>query len=108
MTLTRRAIGAKVSIMIEVIGPATVATFDGHVLELFGPDGSTRLHTSQLERASIASLGMLLPLPILEVHTIEGDRFALPFPMEQTPALERLLDALPVNGRWSQAAAQTA
>jgi hypothetical protein len=91
--------------MIEVIGPATVATFDGHVLELFGPDGSTRLHASRLERAAVGSLGMLLPVPILEVHTVDGDRFALPFGIEQSAALERLLEALPVNGRWRSAPA---
>jgi hypothetical protein len=77
--------------MIEVIGPATVATFDGHVLELFGPDGSRRLHASQVERAAVTSLGMLLPVPILEVHTREGDRLALPFAIEQAAALAGLV-----------------
>jgi hypothetical protein len=91
--------------VIEVIGPATVATFDGHVLELFGPDGSIRLHTSQLTRVALGSLGMLLPMPILEVHTTEGDRLALPFTIEQAEDLERLLEALSVGGRWSGAAA---
>ena len=90
--------------MIEVIGPATVATFDGHVLELFGPDGSRRLHRSQLERAAVTSLGMLLPVPILEVHTVEGDRIALPFAIEQAPELEVLIDLLG-GGTWSGAAA---
>ena len=105
VTLTPRRIGAKVNLMIEVIGPSTVATFDGHVLELFGPDGSTRLHVSRLERAAVGSLGMLLPVPILEVHTVDGDRFALPFANEQAGALECLLDALPVSGRWTVARA---
>jgi hypothetical protein len=91
--------------MIEVIGPATVATFDGHVLELFGPDGSTRLHTAQLRRVAIGSLGMLLPMPILEVHTIDDERFALPFAIEQSDDLERLLEALPVGARWNGLAA---
>ena len=80
--------------MIEVIGPATVATFDGHVLELFGPDGSRRLHTSQLERVGVTSLGLLLPVPILEVHTTEGDRVALPFALEQAAALAGLVARL--------------
>ena len=80
--------------MIEVIGPATVATFDGHVLELFGPDGSRRLHTSQLERVGVTSVGFLLPVPILEVHTTEGDRVALPFGLEQAAALAGLVARL--------------
>jgi hypothetical protein len=94
--------------MIEVIGPATVATFDGHVLELFGPEGSKRLHTSQLERVAVGSLGMLLPMPILEVHTIEGDRLALPFAIEQSGELERLIQALPVSVRWTNGTAPAA
>jgi hypothetical protein len=94
--------------MIEVIGPATVATFDGHVLELFGPEGSTRLHTSQLERVAVGSLGMLLPMPILEVHTVEGERVALPFAIEQAPELERLIAALPVGDRWNGSGAAAA
>ena len=90
--------------MIEVIGPATVATFDGHVLELFGPDGSRRLHTSQVERAAVTSLGMLLPVPILEVHTTEGDRVALPFAIEQAAELDELVAQLG-DGRWAASAA---
>lgn len=90
--------------MIEVIGPATVATFDGHVLELFGPDGSRRLHTSQVERAAVTSLGMLLPVPILEVHTTEGDRVALPFAIEQATELDALVAELG-DGRWNAAVA---
>ena len=86
--------------MIEVIGPSTVATYDGSVLELFGPAGSTRLHSSQLARASVGSLGMLLPVPILEIHTVEGERHALPFTTEQAAELDGLLDALPVDGQW--------
>ena len=88
--------------MIEVVGPATVATFDGHVLELFGPDGSRRLHTSQVERAAVSSLGMLLPVPILEVHTVAGGRVALPFAIEQAAELEELVGEL--SGRsWGGA-----
>lgn len=90
--------------MIEVIGPATVATFDGHVLELFGPDGSRRLHASQVERAAVTSLGMLLPVPILEVHTTEGDRVALPFAIEQATELDALVAELG-DGRWNAAVA---
>ena len=93
--------------MIEVIGPATVATFDGHVLELFGPDGSRRLHCSQVARAAVTSLGMLLPVPILEVHTVEGDRVALPFAIEQAAELEVLIGLLG-GGTWSGAAAASA
>ena len=90
--------------MIEVIGPATVATYDGHVLELFGPDGSRRLHASQVERAVVTSLGMLLPVPILEVHTVEGDRVALPFAIEQAGELDVLVGQLG-DGRWRDGAA---
>jgi hypothetical protein len=90
--------------MIEVIGPATVATFDGHVLELFGPDGSRRLHSSQVERVAVTSLGMLLPVPILEVHTVEGDRVALPFDIEQAGELDALVAQLG-NGAWKRVAA---
>ena len=77
--------------MIEVIGPATVATFDHRVLELFTPDGSRRVHVSQLARAGIGSMGALRPGPTLEVHTTEGDHFTVPFEPEQTPELERLV-----------------
>ena len=80
--------------MIEVIGPATVVTFDDHVLELFTPDGSRRVHVSQLARAALGSMGVLLPGPTLEIHTIEGDHFTLPFAPEQTSALEGLLARL--------------
>lgn len=80
--------------MIEVVGPATVATFDGHVLELFQPDGSRRLHVSQIAAVEIGSFGMLLPGPILEVRTVDGDQVVVPFDPEQGHALEGLLEAL--------------
>jgi hypothetical protein len=81
--------------MIEVIGPATVVTFDDHVLELFTPDGSRRVHVSQLARAGLGSLGLLIPGPTLEIETVEGDHFTVPFPPEATGALELLLARLP-------------
>ena len=80
--------------MIEVIGPATVVTFDDHVLELFTPDGSRRVHVSQLARAKIGSMGALLPGPVLEIDTTEGDHFTVPFEPEQTPALQGMIDRL--------------
>ena len=80
--------------MIEVIGPATVVTFDDHVLELFTPDGSRRVHVSQLARAAIGSMGPLLPGPVLEIHTVEGDHWTVPFEPEQAPALQGLIDRL--------------
>ena len=80
--------------MIEVIGPATVVTFDDHVLELFTPDGSRRLHVSQLARAALGSMGVLLPGPTLEVHTVEGEHFTVPFEPEQAHALADLLERL--------------
>ena len=80
--------------MIEVIGPATVVTFDDRVLELFTPDGSRRVHVSQLARAAIGSMGALLPGPVLEIDTTEGDHYAVPFEPEQTSALQRLIERL--------------
>jgi hypothetical protein len=81
--------------MIEVIGPATVVTFDDHVLELFTPDGSRRVHISQLARAGLGSVGLLVPGPTLEVLTVEGDHISVPFPLEAMGALELLLMRLP-------------
>ena len=80
--------------MIEVVGPATVATFDGHVLELFQPVGSRRVHVSQIAAVEIGSFGMLLPGPILEVRTTDGEQVAVPFSPEQGTALEGLLEAV--------------
>ena len=83
--------------MIEVIGPATVATFDGHVLELFLPDGSRRLHVSQIAAVELGSCGVLLPGPILEVRTLEGEQVAVPFAPEQGRALDGLVEALALS-----------
>jgi hypothetical protein len=82
--------------MLEIAGPRVAAAFDGRVLELFFPDGSRRIHASQIVDAELGRGGLLLDGggPALHVRLVSGERVAVSFAAGAEHVVQRLVDAL--------------
>jgi hypothetical protein len=86
--------------MLEIAGPRVAAAFDGRVLELFFPDGSRRIHASQIAAAEVGRGGGLLlddRGPVLHVRLVSGERVAVSFAGGREQIVQRLVDALNVR-----------
>ena len=82
--------------MLEIAGPRVAAAFDGRVLELFFPDGSRRIHATQIAAAELGRGGLLLDDggPALHVRLISGERVAVSFASGEERGVQSLVDAL--------------
>ena len=82
--------------MLEIAGPRVAAAFDGRVLELFFPDGSRRIHASQIADAELGRGGLLLDGggPALRVRLVSGERVSVSFAAGREALVGRLVDAL--------------
>jgi hypothetical protein len=66
--------------VIEIVGPRTLVSFDGRVVELFGPDRSRRIHVSQILSAEIGRGGLLREDgPMLDLRLVDGRRVSVRF-----------------------------
>jgi hypothetical protein len=82
--------------VLEIAGPRATAAFDGRVLELFFPDGSRRIHASQIAAAEVTRGGLLLDGqgPALHVRLFSGERVSMSFPAGHEASVRRLVEAL--------------
>ena len=82
--------------MLEIAGPRVAAAFDGRVLELFFPDGSRRIHATQIAAAELGRGGLLLDGggPALHVRLLSGERLTVSFASGRESGVQSLVDAL--------------
>jgi hypothetical protein len=98
MTLTESKTPVTMSVVIEIAGPRTIASFDGRVLELFWPDHSRRIHVEQILYAEVQHGELMLePSATLNLWLVHGERVSASFAAVRELELQQLIALLPAR-----------